>query len=127
MWQIEFSSAQFLPYLPEDCQSNPGVYGFELAHWLSQALAKQGVVTGYPVGEDWGWLIEFLEDETEIAIGCASRTEAGEGYTGHPVTWVVFIEPRFSFKRWLQGGSTAVTEERLAQAITAALVAAGIA
>ena len=40
MSRIEFSSTKFLPYLPESCQVNPGVYGFELASWLSLALAK---------------------------------------------------------------------------------------
>lgn len=51
MWQIEFTSAEFLPRLPESCQGNPGVYGFELAWWLAQALAEQGIVTSYPLGE----------------------------------------------------------------------------
>lgn len=54
MASIEFTSATFLPVLPEDCQVNPGAYGFELAWWLAQALARSGVVTSYPVGEDWG-------------------------------------------------------------------------
>jgi hypothetical protein len=53
MWTVEFSSAKFLPYLPEDCQPNPGAYGFELALWLSQELAKRQIYTSYPVGEDW--------------------------------------------------------------------------
>lgn len=58
MPEIEFTSAQFLPYLPEDAQVNPGAYGFELAQWLSQALSRCGIVTSYPVSEDWGWLLE---------------------------------------------------------------------
>ena len=52
---VEFKSSRFVPVLPEDCQVNPGVYGAELAFWLSQALAKAGVATSYPNNEDWGW------------------------------------------------------------------------
>src|SRR5690606_27273095 len=65
MWRIEFISSEFRPYLPEQCQANPGVYGFELAQWLSMALAEQGLATSYPLGEDWGWFIEYLDDERE--------------------------------------------------------------
>lgn len=67
MWRIEFSSAEFLPYLPEQAQANPGVYGFELAQWLSRALAERGVVTSYPIGEDWGWLILTCWPRSSVA------------------------------------------------------------
>ncbi len=49
MTRIVFYSAQFLPYLPESCQVNPGAYGFELALWLSNALIRFDIVTSYPL------------------------------------------------------------------------------
>jgi hypothetical protein len=55
----EFRSRRFTPVLPEQAQVNPGVYGAELAYWLSTELARLGVVTSYPIAEDWGWLIEY--------------------------------------------------------------------
>ena len=127
MWHIEFSSAEFLPYLPEECQANPGAYGFELAQWLSMALARQGIVTSYPLGEDWGWFIEYTEDEVEIMIGCSSVAEEGEGYTGKPIRWNVFVKPRRSLKQRLKGKSPDSAVQRVTDAVAGALVAKGIA
>jgi len=103
MRTVEFSSAKFLPYLPEECQANPGVYGFELAMWLSQTLAKAGIVTSYPLGEDWGWLIEYIEGESEITIGCSSVAAESEGYTGAPISWRIFVTQPRSLLRRLKG------------------------
>ena len=100
MWQIEFSTDKFLPYLPEDSQGNPGVYGFELALWLSQGLMKRNIATAYPLGEDWGWFIEYLRDELELMICCSSQAEDGEGYKGTPIQWSIFIRaPGGLFKK----------------------------
>ena len=64
-----FKSEYLAPALPEDSQVNPGVYGAELAFWLSAELARAGVATSYPSAEDWGWFIEFLpESGSEFAV-----------------------------------------------------------
>jgi hypothetical protein len=69
----EFQSEAFAPFLPEDAQVNPGVYGAELAFWLARELAKHGVATSYPECEDWGWFIEFIpESGSEFAVLCAN-------------------------------------------------------
>jgi hypothetical protein len=126
MWRVEFTSADFLPYLPEDCQANPGVYGYELAHWLSRALMDAGVVTSYPMGEDWGWLIEYLAGELEVTIGCSSMADEGEGYDGKPISWSIFVRPHQSLKQRLLRSGTPPSIAHLTQAIEAALVAKGI-
>ena len=126
MWRIEFTSSDFLPYLPEDAQVNPGVYGFELAHWLSRALAERGVITSYPVGEDWGWLIEYIEGELEVTIGCSSMADEGEGYTGRPIAWSVFVKPQSSIKK-LFGRREAAVPARVTDTIQAVLADKGIA
>lgn len=100
IWRIEFSSAKFLPTLPEACQANPGAYGFELALWLAQGLCRQGVVTGYPNGEDWGWCLEYEPaDGLSFMIGCRSACQAGAGYLGAAVGWSVFIRERLTLER----------------------------
>ncbi len=100
MWQIEFTSDKFLPYLPEDAQVNPGAYGFELAHWLSLGLIKRGITTSYPLGEDWGWFIEYLEDGLELMICCSSQAKHGDGYREAPIRWSIFIRsPGGLFKK----------------------------
>jgi hypothetical protein len=50
-----FVSDQFVPFLPEESQVNPEVYGAELAWWLASELARRNVFTSYPEYEDWGW------------------------------------------------------------------------
>lgn len=71
---VRFKSEHFAPVLPEDCQVNPGVYGAELAFWLSAELARSGVATSYPNPEDWGWFIEFLPDSgSEFAVHCGNE------------------------------------------------------
>jgi hypothetical protein len=127
MWRIEFSSPKFLPLLPEDCQGNPGVYGFELAWWLAQALAKNGVVTSYPLGEDWGWLIEHITPEgAEFTIGCSSMAEEGDGYTGKAITWSVFIRPHISLKQRLKGHTHEAQVQQLGLQVLAVLKQGGI-
>ncbi len=128
MWRIEFSSADFLPVLPEHCQGNPGVYGFELAWWLATSLAERDLITSYPMGEDWGWLIEHINPSgTEFTIGCASMADEGEGYTQQPIRWSIFIRPHTSLKQRLTGVSHDAEVQRIAQAIIAALREKGIA
>jgi hypothetical protein len=126
MWRIEFSTRRFAPYLPENSQVNPGTYGFELAHWLSTELAKRGVITSYPSPEDWGWMLEYVEGEIEIAIGCSSHAREGDGYAGGSITWTVFVKPNVSIKHKLKGIAPEETVRTLARRIEALLEEAGI-
>ena len=91
-WGIEFSSDRFLPTLSEDCQDNPGVYGFELALWLAQALNRQGIVTGYPSAAD-------------------------AGYDGRPVGWAVSIREQRSLEQRLHNLSNHTALEDLGRQI----------
>lgn len=126
MPRITFSSTRFLPYLPESCQVNPGVYGFELACWLSQALAKAGFATSYPVNEDWGWYIEYLDDEAAFLLGCGCEAEEGEGYRGTPVAWHIFVMQNLSLSQCRKGIDFPELDAQLTEAIVAALRAEGI-
>ncbi len=127
MTRIEFYSARFLPYLPESCQVNPGAYGFELALWLSNALMQSGIVTSYPVGEDWGWFIEYSEGEAEFMIGCSSEATEGEGYLGQPLLWSVFVQQSLSIMQRWRGQTMPTIAAKLTEAIVAVLQAEGIA
>ncbi|MET3139478.1 hypothetical protein AAKU61_003859 [Undibacterium sp. GrIS 1.2] len=126
MFSIEFSSAKFLPFLPEDRQANPGVYGFELALWLSQALMKVGIPTSYPLGDDWGWFIEYAQGESEFSIGCSSQTQTGDGYKGQPIAWRVFVKQELSLMQRFMGGATSEAALMLFEAIKVELRSEGI-
>lgn len=107
MWRIEFSSAKFLPTLPAACQSNPGVYGFELALWLAQALGRRGIATSYPAPEDWGWLIEYaLPEERSFMIGCASMCGPHQGYDGQALDWSIVVEEHRSMQQRIRNLSS---------------------
>lgn len=74
---VEFDSDLFTPYLPEDSQVNPHVYGAELAFWLSRTLAGQNIYTSYPLAEDWGWFIEYITAAgDEYWLCCTNRDQA---------------------------------------------------
>lgn len=49
---VDFESNLFIPFLPDEAQVNPTVYGAELAFWLSRQLAQRGMPTSYPQCED---------------------------------------------------------------------------
>ncbi len=85
---VDFESKKFSPYLPDDAQVNPGVYGAELAFWLSRELAQRGTLTSYPQHEDWGWFIEYCtEDNYEYWLCCANRDGAQD-------KWRCYLEPK---------------------------------
>jgi hypothetical protein len=126
MFRVVFESGKFLPYLPEEAQANPGAYGFELALWLSQALMRIGIPTSYPLGEDWGWFIEFNEGEAEFMLGCGSQSGEGEGYAGKPIVWHIFVKQHLSLKQRLKGSTSPEVLAKLSQAVLSVLRVEGI-
>ena len=86
MNMLVFTSDRFRPYLPDECQVNPNVLGFELAEWLARELARRGLITSYPNYEDWGWFLEGDEAGVEYMI-CCSGADEGDGR----FEWRVFV------------------------------------
>jgi hypothetical protein len=85
---VDFESNLFNPFLPEEDQVNPGVFGAELAWWLARQLAQRGVATSYPQNEDWGWFIEYLTgDGHEFWLCCANLDGAAD-------RWRCYLEPK---------------------------------
>ncbi len=126
MWQIEFESNKFLPYLPDECQVNPGLFGFELAHWLSLELSRRGVITSYPISEDWGWFLELTEGDFEIMICCSGYQENHDEDPTTPIKWGIFLKPQLSIAKKLKRISTDNAIRALGDAILAILSSNGI-
>lgn len=85
---VDFESNLFIPFLPDEAQVNPTVYGAELAFWLSRQLAQRGMLMSYPQSEDWGWFIEYrTENDYDYWLCCANR----EGVKNK---WRCYLEPK---------------------------------
>jgi hypothetical protein len=85
---VEFDSDMFHPYLPDEAQVNPAVYGFELTLWFSQQLAQRGVVTSYPQSEDWGWYLDYLTGDGYEYMWCCANQEGSSG------KWQCSLQPQ---------------------------------
>jgi hypothetical protein len=82
---VVFKTELFQPFLPEDSQVNPKVYGAELAYWLAEELAGKGIYTSYPEYEDWGWFIEFIVEDNEYWLCCGNSKDEEN-------TWTCFLK-----------------------------------
>jgi hypothetical protein len=84
--------------------------------------SRRGVATGYPVPEDWGWLIEYtLPDGPNFMIGCCSTCAPYQGYDGAPISWSVFVTERRSMKQRISNLSSQDELQTLARQILCAL------
>jgi hypothetical protein len=118
MRMLVFRSDLFKPYLPDDCQVNPNVLGFELAHWLSRELAARGSVTSYPNAEDWGWFVEFSDDGHEYMICCSGSLEDEE------YEWRVYVtQPKRLFRKSADGPAAPRMLQRIRLALEGAAIA----
>ena len=118
MWHIKFESARFQPFLPDACQINGSVYGYELALWLTQELAAQGINTSYPAIEEWGWFIEFMHEGRSILIGCNGEAQnPGE----RPRNWRIYVQAQLSMAQRLRGEHADTALANVVKAIEALL------
>jgi len=83
--EVEFTSAVFEPILPENSQVNPECYGAELAWWLCQRLAANGMPTSYPNFEDWGWFLEYIVADSEYWLCCGN-------VDGTKTRWLIYLK-----------------------------------
>jgi len=67
-----FSSSLFDAELSEDEETNPRMYGRQVARWLRERL----LALGYPVeevfGEDWGWCVMCQREPYSMWVACVN-------------------------------------------------------
>jgi hypothetical protein len=81
---LEFESSAFAIETGEDENTNPGVYGKALAHWLSEQLLARGRSAKAPIAEDFGWCIPVESSPQTLYAACANAAERANG-------WRVFV------------------------------------
>jgi len=72
---LEFASSGF-PVTPgEDSETNPGIFGKALAHWLAEQLRSAGIPAGDVIAEDFGWCIPVQSSPHSLYVVCASTSD----------------------------------------------------
>jgi hypothetical protein len=85
-----FKSPLFKIQPGEDSQTNPGIFGKELADWLAQKLRP----LGYPIEvipEDWGWCVICQRKPARLFIGCGNVTSLPPEIETPELVWHVFV------------------------------------
>lgn len=81
---LTFTSTAFPVEPGEDRQTNPGLYGKALAHWLREQLTARGVTTEGVIPEDFGWLVMISHQPCLLWVGCCSEDDSHS-------QWRVFV------------------------------------
>lgn len=79
---VEFRSDKFPPYVGEEDQINPDLWG----EYLKGRLSEHGIETGELIAEDWGWCLPVKNESFSMWIGCGRYQEYPNGY-------LCFVEP----------------------------------
>lgn len=80
---LEFESSAF-PVMPgEDEETNPGIFGKALAHWLATQLRTARVPAGDVIAEDFGWCVPVESKPHSLYVACASGEVSDQ--------WRVFV------------------------------------
>lgn len=72
-----FRSSMFALEPGEDRETNPGVFGRRLAHWMADCLRARGYRVDPPRPEDWGWYVRCArEGGPALLVGCGNVMDA---------------------------------------------------
>lgn len=92
---VRFRSDKFRPLRPEEDQVNPGVYGEELARWLSDRLSAAAGVEPRVDYEDFAWLVELPVGDGTAWLLCANEY-------GSDRVWMIDIRKAPRLLGWLR-------------------------
>lgn len=68
----------------EDDETNPGLYGKELASWIRQRFAELGYGVEEVIAEDWGWLVLCSREPFLLGVSCVGQRDQGLVASGSP-------------------------------------------
>ena len=70
-----FKSSLFEVESGEDEETNPRMYGRQLATWLRSKFVLLGYDVEEVIPEDWGWCVMCQRDPYSLFIGCVNRID----------------------------------------------------
>jgi hypothetical protein len=73
-----FRSTRFRVERDEDADTNPGIYGRQLAAWLTDRLRMHGHPDAGEVAEDWGWAVVCAGKPFCLFVACGNAMHYGE-------------------------------------------------
>jgi hypothetical protein len=82
--QLCFTSSFFEVQPGEDEETNPGLYGKALAHWVGEQLEQRGVSVEGVIPEDFGWVVMVARQPFMLWVGCSSED-------GSKSRWRMFV------------------------------------
>ena len=91
-----FTSDLFQIEPGEDEETNPRMYGKQLAAWLRQKLIDVGYQPEEVIPEDFGWLVLCSRDPYSLGVVCVSFKDYATAQPGDP-------PPLFDEVKWCCG------------------------
>jgi hypothetical protein len=121
MTEYRFTSELFEAKPGEDEETNPCMYGRQLAVWLQEQLELRGYPLVEPIfAEDWGRCLMCSREPFMLWVGCVSITDYDTAKPGDPppakedIIWCCFPEAELSlWQRWFKKIDTAPALARL--------------
>ncbi len=99
--RIFFKSDLFELEDNEEEETNPHIYGKQLASWLHDQLGNTGYIVEEIIPEDWGWYVMCQRDPYWLWVGCSSilesEPEAGKTPKKEDIVWHCFATAEVPF------------------------------
>lgn len=95
---VSFISSHFQVLQNEEEQTNPGVYGFDLARWLRDRLLEKGLVAKELIPKDWGWCVVVKTKPVKVNLAVSN-------VDGSTTRWRVFVFAERGFLQFATGAN----------------------
>ena len=79
-----FTSTMFSVEPGEDEETNPRMYGRQLAHWLRERFLTLGYPVEEVIAEDWGWCVMCQRVPYRLWVGCVNLRDYAYAKEGDP-------------------------------------------
>lgn len=79
-----FTSTKFKVAPDEDGETNPRMYGRQLARWLREKFVSLGYPVAEVMAEDWGWCVMCQRDPYRLWVGCVNLRDYAYAKEGDP-------------------------------------------